>query len=304
MKVLVVCSYNNSKIAPFIIEQVAGLQKKEIEVEYFTIKRKGITGYLFSRKALISKIHTFTPDLIHAHYGLSGLLANLQSKIPVVTTYHGSDINNSRSRFFSRFAITLSDFNIFVSQKLIDIAKPHSRYIYLPCGVDLSLFVPEAKMDARKKLHLDEANKCVLFSGSFSDEVKNCDLAKKAVAKLPHVQLLELNGYTRQQVAQLLNAVDAVLMTSFTEGSPQIIKEAMACNCPIVSTDVGEVKKIIGDTKGCYITNFDPDDVAGKLKLAIAFEGRTSGREGILRFDNDQIVDRIIQVYHKVLEKA
>jgi teichuronic acid biosynthesis glycosyltransferase TuaC len=299
MKVLIVCSYNNGKIAPFILEQADLLQRKGIEIEYFTVRKKGILGYLLSLKELLQKINSDTPDIIHAHYGLSGLLANLQRKVPVVTTYHGSDINNPYSRFFSNIAIHLSDFNIFVSHKLIDIAKPKYKYIYLPCGIDLPLFTPEDKKSARNKLHLDVEKKYILFSGAFADEVKNYGLAKQAVEKLPEVKLIELKGYSREQVALLVNAVDVVLMTSFTEGSPQIIKEAMACNCPIVSTDVGEVRKIIETTKGCYITSFAPDDIADKLKLALADKNRTLGRKAIYKFDNEQVVNKIIDIYQK-----
>lgn len=299
MKVLIVCSYNNGKIAPFILEQTDLLRLKGVEIEYFTVRRKGIRGYLASRKELICKIHTFKPNIIHAHYGLSGLLANMQRKVPVVTTYHGSDINNPYSRFFSYIAIHLSDFNIFVSHKLINIAKPKSKYIYLPCGVDLSLFIPENKIRARNKLQLDVEKKYILFSGAFTDAVKNYKLAKQAVEKLHEVQLIELKGYTRLQVALLMNAVDVALMTSFTEGSPQFIKEAMACNCPVVSTDVGDVKQIIEQTEGCYITNFAPDDVADKLKLALADKNRTFGRKAIYKFDNEQIVNKIIDIYQK-----
>jgi glycosyltransferase involved in cell wall biosynthesis len=302
MKVLVVCSYNAGKIAPFIVEQVDALIDRGVEIDYFTIQKKGILGYLLSLNKLLQKINSYAPDIIHAHYGLSGLLANMQHRVPVVTTYHGSDINNCKVRFFSLIAIKLSKFNIFVSQKLIDIAKPKSKYAYLPCGIDLSLFQPESKLEARKKLNLDVQKKYVLFSGTFSNVVKNYSLAKQAVETLPEVELLELKGYSRQQVALLMNAVDVALMTSFTEGSPQFIKEAMACNCPIVSTDVGDVKEVIGTTTGCYIANFDATDVADKLRQALAFDSPTLGRSKILCFDNKLIVEKIIEVYNQVLK--
>jgi len=304
MKILVVCSYNAGSIAPFIVEQAHALIDRGIEIDCFTIRKKGIIGYLLSRKKLLQKINSYTPDIIHAHYGLSGLLANLQHKVPVVTTYHGSDINNSKSRFFSLIAIKLSKFNIFVSQKLIDIAKPKSKYAYLPCGIDLSLFQPESKLEARKKLSLDVQKKYVLFSGTFSNMVKNYPLAKQAVETLQAVELLELKGYSRHQVVLLMNAVDVVLMTSFTEGSPQFIKEAMACNCPIVSTDVGDVKDVIGATTGCYITSFDANDVADKLRQALAFNSRTSGRSKVLHFDNKLTAEKIIEVYSEVLKSC
>ena len=95
--------------------------------------------------------------------------------------------------------------------------------------------------------------------------------------------------------------VDMALMTSFSEGSPQFIKEAMACNLPIVSTDVGDVKEIIQKTEGCYICKNEPEDVAKKIELALDFAKKTTGREKIQHLDNRIIAEKIIQVYQNVL---
>src|SRR5699024_4954863 len=98
----------------------------------------------------------------------------------------------------------------------------------------------------------------------------NYALAKKAVSLLDDsVELLELKDKTREEVNLLFNASDLLLMTSFTEGSPQVVKEALACNTPIVSTDVGDVKSLICDVNNCYITSYSPVDVADKIKLAL-----------------------------------
>ena len=99
------------------------------------------------------------------------------------------------------------------------------------------------------------------------------------------------------------NASDLVLLTSFWEGSPNVIKEAMACNVPIVSTDVGDVKEVIGKTEGCYITSFDPEDVAEKIKLALKFGKRTTGIEDIKHLESSLIAKKIIKIYKSVLEK-
>ena len=102
------------------------------------------------------------------------------------------------------------------------------------------------------------------------------------------------------------NAADLLLLTSKHEGSPNIIKEAMACNCPVVSTDVGDVRWVIGNTKGCYITSSNPVGVAQKVMLALEFSeknSRTKGRERIMELglDSDTIAAKIIAVYKKVL---
>ena len=128
MRILIVASKNSGKLSPFVLEQANALQQKGIEVDYFGIVGKGIKGYLQAFVPLCKKIKEFQPDLIHAHYGLSGLLANLQRKVPVVTTYHGSDINVVEVRRFSKMAMRLSAWNVFVSQRNVELAKIHKKY--------------------------------------------------------------------------------------------------------------------------------------------------------------------------------
>jgi len=140
-----------------------------------------------------------------------------------------------------------------------------------------------------------------LFAGAFDNWVKNSKLAIESVMNISDTELLELKGYNRNQVSLLMNACDVILITSFSEGSPQVIKEAMACNLPIVSTDVGDVKEVIGNTEGCYITSFDPKDVAEKIKMALDFGKRTNGRENIKHLEINIIAKRIIKLYNKVL---
>ncbi|MDR3326529.1 MAG: glycosyltransferase [Prevotellaceae bacterium] len=301
MKILTVCSVNSGKIAPFVIEQAATLKEKGCEMDFFTVEGKGIRGYLRNREKLNRKINEFHPDIIHAHYGLSGLLANLQRKIPVITTYHGSDINDRKILRLSKIVIFLSRFNIFVSQKNIDIAKPKKNYALIPCGVNIDIFKPLNRNECRNKLGFGEEEKLILFSSSFDNRVKNPALAKEAVELLKNTRLIELKGYGRQQVCELMNAVDAVLMTSFTEGSPQFVKEAMACNCPIVSTDAGDVKKLIFDVEGCFICPFSAKEIAEALQTVFFLNKKTAGRNKILNLDNQQIAEKIMNIYRNVV---
>ena len=174
-----------------------------------------------------------------------------------------------------------------------------ARYILY---FDIELFKPIEKNEARKKLNLDEKKKIILFAGAFDNTVKNPLLAKAAVELLQDITLLELKGYHREQVALLFNAVDVALMTSFTEGSPQFVKEAMASNCPIVSVQVGDVAEVVGNVVGCYLSSYDPTDVAGKLKLALGHEKRTEGRKRLLELglDSATVAARIKELYEKV----
>ena len=305
MKILIVCSRNSGKIAPFIQEQGDALSQLGVEIAYFPIEGKGLCGYLKNKKRLLSKINEFMPDLIHAHYGLSGLLANLQRKIPVITTYHGSDINNTKILPLSRLNMILSVHNIFVSEKNRLKSNQTRNQSLIPCGVDINLFKPQDKSKARKILDLNEDKIYILFAGAFANSVKNSALAKSAVSLLNDVCLIELQGYSREEVALLINAVDVVLLTSFTEGSPQIIKEAMACNCPIVSVPVGDIENVISGTAGCFISTYKPTDIADKLKQALEYGKRTEGRERILSLglDREAVAKQILSVYKQFCDR-
>lgn len=303
MKVLIVASYNKNRFAPFIVEQANALVEQGCEVEYFGIVGKGLKGYLKAYKALVKKIKEFKPDIVHAHYGLSGLLANLQRSVPVVTTYHGSDINVPKILRFSKIAMNFSAFNIFVSQRNVDIAKPKNKFLLLPCGVNIPKYNEVDVIAIKNQLNWQSDKKYILFAGAFDNRVKNAPLAIESVTLLDNTELIELKGYTREQVTALFYAVDAFLMTSFTEGSPQVVKEAMACGCPIVSVDVGDVSERIEGLSGCYIAERNPQDIADKLNKALSLNSRTQGRERIIELGltNDLVAKKLVEIYQGVL---
>ena len=360
MKILIVASDKGNKFAPFIEEQITALQQEGVQIIRYGVTGKGITGYLSELPALRRLIRAERPDIVHAHFGLSGLLANLQRLVPVVTTYHGSDINVPKILRFSRFAMRLSAFNIFVSRRNIAIAirrkgeeakRLSGKYALLPCGVNLTDDQLASRSEARKALGIAEDAKIILFAGAFNNAVKDPELAKAVVEYLQtqcngteapvysvkckgeetsgtvtsadtqqqgcdtqHVQhantpytrqeFLELRGYSRSQVNQLMCAADALLMTSRTEGSPQVIKEAMACRCPIVSVDVGDVAERVSGVEGCYVVpSREPKDIAAALLQAITFEGRTNGRDRIIemQLSNEQVAKQLLRIYEQVL---
>ncbi len=308
MRVLIVASYNKNRFAPFIVEQAEALKRHGCEIDCLGLQGKGIKGYLKNLPLLRRRIQAFRPDVIHAHYGLSGLLANLQRQIPVVTTYHGSDINDKSVLRFSRMAICLSAWNVFVSTKTLEIAKPKRKHSLIPCGIDLSDLQLTDKSAARQKMNLSAEKKYVLFAGAFDNKVKNAPLAKEVVSLLRdnNVELLELKGYSRDEVTLLMCAADAFLMTSFTEGSPQVVKEALACGCPIVSVDVGDVKERTQGVEGCYVAKTrEPQELAELLRNAMTFERKTKGRERILAdgLDNCQVAAKLTDIY-QIIQKS
>lgn len=303
MRILIVARCKDGRYAPFITEQVEAIEKQGVECKYFGVDGKGIIGYIRQIPKLRKAIREFHPDIIHAHYGLCGLLANYQRRIPVVTTYHGSDINDPGVLRLSKRSIHRSLFNIFVSQKNVDIARPRDDFALIPCGINLVDYPIIDKADARKRMGLSPSGKYVLFAGSFDNPVKNAPLAKAAMALVPEAELLELKGFSRSQVAILMQAVDVFLLTSFTEGSPQVIKEALACGCPIVSVDVGDVRERIDGIDGCAISGREPETLACSIKNALAYEGRTLGRAAIERYglSNDLIAARIVSIYENMV---
>lgn len=300
MKVLFVASYNKGFFAPFIMEQADALRNAGCIVDFFGVSGKGMKGYIKSLPALKRHIAAFSPDVIHAHYGLSGLLANLQRRIPVVTTYHGSDINEKSVLPFSKLAMWLSKHNIFVSQKNVEIAGVRKKYSLIPCGIDL----PETcdRGEARSAMNLLPERKYVLFAGAFDNDVKNYPLARAVMDLVPDAELLELKGYGRRDVNMLMCAADAILMTSFTEGSPQVIKEAMACGLPVVSVDVGDVAELTAGVQGCYVCDREPSALAKALEKAVG-SGRTEGMKRIRErgLTNDLVAPKVLDIYKSVI---
>ena len=300
MKVLITARYKEKGFAPFVTEQVAALKGVGVECRMFPVKSN---NYLRYYPELKRTIRSFRPDIVHAHYGLCGLLANLQRSVPVVTTYHGSDINDPKVRRLSKWAIQFSAYNVFVSQRNIDLARPKKNFALIPCGINLADFPIIDKNEARKEIGLVQGGRYVLFAGAFDNPIKNASLAQAAVSQLPGVQLLELKGYSKSQVALLMQAVDAMIMTSIAEGSPQVVKEAMACGCPIVSVNVGDVKERVVGVEGCFVSNtYKPEDLASLLDKALSFGMRTDGRNAIIR-DNltgEAVASRLKEVYNQV----
>lgn len=312
MKVLTVCReipqnllIHKQSIAEFIFEQNTSLEKYGVDYDYFLIKRGGIPGYLNEIRNLhrFLKERNYNYSLIHAHGGHIGSLANTQRKIPVITTFHGSDINDPANRLISLFAIMLSKTNIFVSPEIFYKVRHFTHSNIIPCGVDFDIFNPIDKVKSRQKLGLNQNDKIVLFAGRRDRTEKNYKLAEEAANMVNINDFIELKDYTREEVKLLLNACDVLLLTSVSEGSPQVIKEAMACNCPIVATDVGDIRQIISNTEGCYITSFNPSDVAEKIKLALKFNKRTNGRNTIKHLDTQVIALKILELYQQVTGK-
>jgi glycosyltransferase involved in cell wall biosynthesis len=289
----------------FIYDQVEAVKaiNSDISFHYFFIRKKGIRGYLSEYMRLRAEQKNHPCDLIHAHFGLSALLAALQFKEPIVATFHGSDINKSITRIISAFAAIRASASIFVSQKLVKKAIYSGNSFVVPCGIDLSLFKPLNKIECQRALGLDSEKSYILFSSSFSNPVKNVKLLDDALMLWKGIkpEVLELWNIPREQVPVWINAADVCVLTSFSEGSPQFIKEAMACNKPIVATDVGDISERFGKAPNLRITTFEPENVRNAISDVMHQEFPNS-IVWVQELDHRIIAEKIISIYKTLVK--
>jgi glycosyltransferase involved in cell wall biosynthesis len=302
MNILVVCSANAGFISPFVKEQVDSLKKQGIAIDVFGIKGEGRYGYLKNVPLLRKELRHKRYHLIHAHYGLSGLMANLQRKVPVVTTYHGSDVNLKKNVKYSKITAWLSSYNILTNEKLNHTLRLSNHFSIIPCGIDLDNFKPMDRNFCKQQMGLSLQKDYILFSSAYDREVKNARLAREAVAQLEDTELIELKGYSRKQVNLLINASRLLLMTSLHESAPQVVKEALACNCPVVSTDVGDVKAVLNDVQGSYLIDYTVEDVIQKCRFILENDETNKSREHVKKFELSVIANQIKDIYLEVLK--
>lgn len=308
-------------ISPFIKAQAESIRKLGISLDHFPIKGKGLIGYFSSMLAIRKYLKTNHYDVIHAHYVLSGWSALMGSGgIPVVLSLMGSDVQGDRTgvnkvKLSTKYLTYLTYLIQPFIKAIISKSERIEKYIYLkkksfivPNGIDLNAFRPFDN-DCRQELNLDPNIKYVLFLGNKEFINKNFKLVQKAVSLISDPDLVILNPYpvSHQDIPKYMNAADVLLLSSFSEGSPNVVKEAMACNCPVVATDVGDVRWLFGGTEGYYISSFDAKDFAEKITLAINYSKehkRTNGRDRIIELDLDSeiVARKIIEIYKQVLK--
>ncbi len=296
---------------PYIIvnNQAKSLEKLGVKVNYFVNSKKGFLGYLNNMISLIKHLRKNKYDLIHSHYSMSAfvstmaILLNFKFRVGHVVSLMGSD---TKSKGMSYLITSLLkkhfwDVTIVKSKSMLKNGRIKGEYV-LPNGVDLSAI--ESKDS--KKIKSDELT--VLFTGDPKRESKNFTLAERAInlIKSNKIKFKLICGVSHKQIIDEMRNADVLLLTSKWEGSPNVIKEAMACNLPIVATDVGDIKWIFGDTEGCYLTSFEPDDVAEKLRMALKFakeKGITNGRERMIKLglDSETVAKKLVEIYKNAI---
>lgn len=324
LRVLFVCSGNKVHgMAPFVRSQGESLVLAGLEVEYFLVIGRGILGYLKNVIPLARRLHKGRFDVIHAHYSLSGIVALLanRGRLPTVVSLMGGDVDGilgetGRQTWAGRINIRLSDLACKMADKVIVKSANlkakvpvslHGKISTVPNGVDTQLFHPLASTECRRRLGLPSDVKLVLFLGNPAELRKGYSLAVRAVEALqetvPGARLISPYRIGQEEVCLYLNACDVLLLCSTGEGSPNVIKEAMACNCPFVSTDVGDARD---RAKGCansIIAGADPRSLAFALAQVLETGSRSNGRERLSGLTLGEVAHVLVALYEKAIRE-
>jgi glycosyltransferase involved in cell wall biosynthesis len=315
MKILLITNMYPSKDLPyygiFIKEQLEEMQKDsnlEIDLFYIDAPKKGSLEYLKSIFLIPARIKKENYDIIHIHYGLSGLfLLFFRPKAKVYLTLHGGDILIEQGKTF-QVQITKKILNkvhkvIILNQEMERIMQRHHvKYEIIPCGTNTDFFKPDTK-----NLERNTNRKLILFPGDPKNEVKNFSLFTEVIGLLktqcPHwdISYNSIHNLSRTGVVDLLNSADCLLMTSVSEGSPQVVKEALACNLPVVSVHVGDVQNILSDIPNCHISLSGKSSDLCELLIKSLSNTRGNVRDCFLKkyiYDNTWVAKRIISEYN------
>lgn len=289
-------------------EQIDGLKKYfnfDSLLFFINALECGKIEYLKSIIAIAKSIKKYKPDVIHIHYGISGIfLLFYRPRCKIFITLHGGDILPKQGNYL-QIALTkiilkkVDAAFILNSEMSVALSKLSIPYEILPCGIDVNYFNPNRHVIKK------ELNKTIVFPGDPNRLVKNYKLFEKVVEELKILYSGDFNiqivhNLNRNQVANLLCNSDCLIMTSWSEGSPQIVKEALSCNLPVVSVPVGDVEEVIKGLPGCYITQ---KHCAKELAECIikSFNSDASNLRGKFInkgiYDNEAIINRLYKKY-------
>lgn len=308
----------------FNVQQIVGLRRLGLEVEMMLVDRreKGMGLYFTMGAGLRTSVQHFQPDVIHVMYG--GVLAQRVTSIvkdrPIVVSFCGSDLLGETTSGVLRHIIAKCGvmashiaarraIGIIVKSRNLEQALPvdvnRFKVRIIPNGIDLERFKPLDPVDCRKKLGWSFNKFHVLFPTNSGDSVKRPHLARAAIEAANrsglNAEMHQLQGVSHAEVPIWLNASDVVILTSAHEGSPNVVKEALACNVPVVSVDVGDVRERIDGISGCHIALPDPDDLGAKLGLVRARGGKIAGRESVRNLSSEETALKLMHFYHERL---
>jgi glycosyltransferase involved in cell wall biosynthesis len=300
-----------------VARQIDSIRALGLEIELVQVDgRRGIK-YLHALREL--RKHARRADVVHAHYGYCGWISRLQLRKPVVVSFMGSDLlgvadSSGRLSRSSRMVVgidrrlaRLVDAVIVKSPQMADVVRPVTAHV-IPNGVDIEAFQPIDREAAREQLGWNDRVRRVLFPGDPAKANKGFPLAQAAVdvasASLGEpVDIVALTGIAPEQVPLYMNASDALLMVSHTEGSPNAVKEAMACNLPVVSVDVGDVPELLAEVDASSVCPRDSHALGAGLAQHLQRSARSNGRTIIEArgLDLVSVAERVAAVYREVL---
>ena len=310
MKVIFVASGNKKVgvVNSFVQSQFDSLKDEGLDMILFPVRDKGVWGYLKAVISLRVLVRREKPDIVHAHYSTCGFVASLAClglwhRPKIMVSILGSFPTKNFKWRRVRWAIQhLWDGTLTKSERTrsqLGLNLP-----VIPNGVNMEIFKPMDYEESRKIVGFEDDKKYVIWCSNPNRPEKKWSVANNAIEVLKSerskVELIAVYDKTPQEVAIYMNAADCLLLTSVSEGSPNVIKEAMACNCPIVTTDVGDVKERLSDVQGCYIADStDSAEIAKLVNKALLFGKRTNGKEAILSqgITIEQTAKRIIKFY-------
>lgn len=302
---------------PFIKSQIDSLISKGVECDVYEIKSfRSKFEYFKSIFEMRNILLKGNYDIIHSHYSYCGIVSYYASNgTPLVLSLMGSDLlgtptfngkqtlRGKLDRKISFFAANRADHIIVKSKRMMDLLKCKTPVSVIPNGVNLELFKPLPPDEAKRKLGFNHEDFIVLFLGNKELPVKNYKLAHDAFKFFKNrfndesIKFINPFGIAHQTVVDYMSAANVLLLTSFWEGSPNVIKEAMACNLPIISTDVGDVKEIIQNTLNCFIVDFLEQDIASKIEIIYRNKMRSNGRENVRSLSSDVISEKLLKIY-------
>jgi glycosyltransferase involved in cell wall biosynthesis len=294
----------------FVKEQVEAVRALGVRVDvHFVDGRRSRLAYARAVPAVRRRLRAARYDLVHAHYVLAGLVAWLAGARrpgrPLVLTHYGIEV-------FEGWQAPLAAWLTRRADRTLVLGPAMARHLgvgpeaVVPLGVDLGRFRPGPKAEARAALGLPAERPLVAWVAADRPE-KRLWLARAAVDELrrslPGAELLVVGGRPHEEVPRYLQAADVLLVTSTREGGPLVVKEALACNRPVVSTDVGDVAFVVGGLPGCAVVPGEPAALAAALGAALA-AGEIDGRSAVARYGKSRIAERVREVYLEVAGRA
>ena len=310
-----VLTLTNAADAPFLNQQVAALERRGVRFdtrcvagEISTETSRGPFEYLRFVRTVRDALRTGPPgggefDLIHAHYGLTAPMALCQRQVPVVLSLRGSDVHGP-VKPVSQACASLCDAVIVMSEAMADELGQSCHVI--PDGVDLDTFTPEPQAQARERVGWPTDEYTVFFPYAPGRSVKDYPRARRVTDAVDGtlekpVTLRTVSGVPHERMPDYMNAADALLLTSKSEGSPNAVKEAMACNLPVVAVDVGDVRERLGDVSPSQVCATDAELVAA-LRDVLTAESRSNGREAAAAVSLERITDSVLEVYAQAVD--